>query len=94
MVRRHDLTDAEGDLPAPLMPAHLRKGQRWADHRRTVNAILFRTRTRTGVPWRGLPERGPGRPPRGGTAAGRWTAPGAASPSGCVSTPPPANTSA
>ncbi|RCV48593.1 IS5/IS1182 family transposase, partial [Marinitenerispora sediminis] len=47
VVRRHDLTDAEGGLPAPLMPAHLRKGQRWADHRGTVNAILFRARTRT-----------------------------------------------
>ncbi|RCV47621.1 hypothetical protein DEF28_25785, partial [Marinitenerispora sediminis] len=30
------------------MPAHPRKGQRWADHRGTVNAILFRARTRTG----------------------------------------------
>ncbi|RCV47866.1 transposase, partial [Marinitenerispora sediminis] len=44
---------------------HPRKGKRWADHRRVSNAILFRTRT--GTPWRGLPERyGPWE-----TAAGR-----------------------
>ncbi|NYI96971.1 transposase [Streptomonospora nanhaiensis] len=65
MVRRHELTEAEWDLLAPLMPAHPRKGKRWADHRRVINAILYRTRT--GIPWRDLPERyGPWE-----TAAGR-----------------------
>lgn len=65
MVRRHELTDAEWDLLAPLTPADPPKGGRWADHRRIINAILFRTRT--GIPWRDLPERyGPWE-----TAAGR-----------------------
>lgn len=62
---RHELTDAEWALLAPLMPADAPKGKRWADHRRVINAILFRTRT--GIPWRDLPERyGPWE-----TAAGR-----------------------
>jgi transposase len=30
-----------------------RQGQRWNDHRRLINGILFRTRT--GCPWRDLP---------------------------------------
>ncbi|WP_394356414.1 IS5 family transposase [Spiractinospora alimapuensis] len=65
MVRRHELTDEEWALLAPLMPAHPHKGKRWADHRKVINAILFRTRT--GIPWRDLPERyGPWE-----TAAGR-----------------------
>jgi transposase len=41
------------------------KGKKWADHRKVINAILFRART--GIPWRDLPERrGPWE-----TAAGR-----------------------
>lgn len=65
MVKRHELTDAEWVLLAPLMPTDPHKGGRWADHRRVINAILFRTRT--GIPWRDLPERfGPWE-----TAAGR-----------------------
>ncbi|WP_046472558.1 IS5 family transposase, partial [Allosalinactinospora lopnorensis] len=65
MVGRHELTDAEWALLAPLMPADPPKGGRWADHRRVINAILFRIRT--GIPWRDLPERyGPWE-----TAAGR-----------------------
>jgi transposase len=62
---RHELTDAEWALLAPLMPADAPKGKKWADHRKVINAILFRTRT--GIPWRDLPERyGPWE-----TAAGR-----------------------
>lgn len=37
----------------PLLPRNLGRGGRWADHRRTVNGILFRTRV--GCPWRDLP---------------------------------------
>ena len=55
MPGRHELTDAEGALLAPLMPADPHKGKKWADHRRVINAICLRTRT--GIPWRDLPER-------------------------------------
>jgi len=53
-LSRHDLTDAEWDLLATMMPAHPRQGHRWNDHRTVVNGILFRTRA--GSPWRDLPE--------------------------------------
>ncbi|GAA3507733.1 hypothetical protein GCM10023075_64780 [Streptosporangium album] len=52
---RHDLTDAEWLLLKPLMPAHPPQGHRWADHRTVINGIL--RQTRTGSPWRDLPER-------------------------------------
>lgn len=55
MVRRHELTDAEWALLAPLLPGHPRQGHRWADHRTVINGILWRVRT--GAPWRDLPER-------------------------------------
>lgn len=62
---RHELSDAEWALLAPLLPTNPRKGKKWADHRKIINAILFRSRT--GIPWRDLPERyGPWE-----TAAGR-----------------------
>lgn len=37
------------------MPGQPRQGHRWADHRTVINGILWRTRT--GTPWRDLPER-------------------------------------
>jgi transposase len=55
MVRRHELTDAQWEKIAPLLPANGGPGGQWADHRRVINGILFRART--GVPWRDLPER-------------------------------------
>lgn len=55
MIRRHELTDAEWALLEPLMPRQPRQGHRWADHRTVINGILWRTRT--GTPWRDLPER-------------------------------------
>ena len=51
---RHDLTDAEWERLAALMPAHPRQGHRWNDHRVVISGIMFRTRT--GCPWRDLPE--------------------------------------
>src|SRR5437763_888285 len=39
----------------PLLPPAGRRGGRWRDHRRVINAILWQAKT--GVPWRGLPER-------------------------------------
>ncbi|MBB4931296.1 transposase [Lipingzhangella halophila] len=65
MSGRFELTDAEWALLAPLMPDNPPKGGQWAEHRRIINAILYRIRT--GIPWRDLPERyGPWE-----TAAGR-----------------------
>ena len=32
-----------------------KRGGRWRDHRQVLNGILFRTRS--GIPWRDLPER-------------------------------------
>jgi transposase len=55
MVRRHELTDAQWEKIAPLLPANGKPGGQWADHRTVINGILFRART--GVPWRDLPER-------------------------------------
>ncbi len=53
MIERHDLTDEEWARLAPMLPCNPGRGGRWADHRRTINGILFRTRT--GSPWRDLP---------------------------------------
>lgn len=38
----------------PLMPADPARGRRWADHRRTLEAIAWKYRT--GAPWRDLPK--------------------------------------
>ena len=54
-LRRHDLTDEEWARLEPLLPAHPRQGHRWNDHRLVIDGIFFRTRT--GCPWRDLPER-------------------------------------
>ena len=54
-LRRHDLTDDEWVRLVPLLPAHPRQGHRWNDHRRVLDGIFFRTRT--GCPWRDLPDR-------------------------------------
>jgi transposase len=61
----HELSDSEWELLRPVLPADPAKGGRWADHRRVINAILYRAGT--GIPWRRLPPRyGPWE-----TAAGR-----------------------
>ena len=54
MITRHDLEDEEWARLEPLLPRNPGRGGRWADHRRTINGILFRTRA--GCPWRDLPE--------------------------------------
>jgi transposase len=54
--RRFELTDEEWERLVPLLPAMTpKRGGRWRDHRQVLDGILFRTRT--GVPWRDLPER-------------------------------------
>jgi transposase len=52
-LKRHDLTDEEWELLAPLLPAHPRQGHRWNDHRTVINGVYFRTRS--GCAWRDLP---------------------------------------
>jgi len=52
---RHDLEDEEWARLEPLLPRNPGRGGRWADHRHTIDGILFRTRA--GCPWRDLPER-------------------------------------
>lgn len=55
MHDRHDLTDQEWALLEPLLPdLGPRRARPWKDHRLVVNGVLWRTRT--GSPWRDLPE--------------------------------------
>ena len=51
---RHDLSDAEWAIIAPLLPNKVRGVPR-VDDRRVINGILFRFRA--GTPWRDVPER-------------------------------------
>ncbi|MFJ9473395.1 IS5 family transposase, partial [Streptomyces caniferus] len=56
MPRHTRLTDRQWDRIQPLLPSSTgRRGRPWADHRRIVEAIVFRYRT--GIPWRDLPDR-------------------------------------
>ncbi|GAA2230129.1 hypothetical protein GCM10010430_07680 [Kitasatospora cystarginea] len=52
---RSDLTDAQWERLAPLLPVSNGRCGRWRDHRQVVNGVLYRIRT--GVQWRDLPER-------------------------------------
>jgi transposase len=54
MPRRHELTDDQWAVVEPHMPPRSR-GRAWADHRRTVNGVMYWAAT--GVQWRDLPER-------------------------------------
>ena len=55
MHDRHDLSDEQWVLLEPHLPRSTagRAGRPWADHRRVVNAVLWRTRA--GAAWRDLP---------------------------------------
>ena len=56
MTNRGDLTDAQWERLAPLLPPQQPKvGRPAEDHRRILNGILWRVRT--GAPWRDVPER-------------------------------------
>jgi transposase len=48
------ISDAMWDRIEPLMPADRVRGRRWADHRRTIEAIAWKYRTCS--PWRDLPD--------------------------------------
>ncbi|WP_414822883.1 transposase [Streptomyces tricolor] len=50
------LTDAQGARTEPLLPDRApKRGGRWRDHRRVIDAIAFTYRT--GTPWMDLPGR-------------------------------------
>ncbi|MGW8779478.1 IS5 family transposase [Streptomyces sp. NPDC055796] len=53
-MRRHELTNSEWELLAPLIPSAGR-GRPRAEDRRVVNGMVYKIRT--GVSWRDLPER-------------------------------------
>jgi transposase len=56
MVRRHELTDDEWTVLAPLLPPEKPPiGKPNLPHRTVLNGILWRIRT--GAPWRDLPDR-------------------------------------
>jgi transposase len=52
-VGRGELTDEAWAQLAALLPANGKRGGQWADHRKTINGILWKVRT--GAPWRDLP---------------------------------------
>ncbi|MFC8764742.1 transposase [Streptomyces sp. NPDC057193] len=54
VIRRHELSDAEWELLAPLIPSAGR-GRPRAEDRRIINGMVYKIRT--GVSWRDLPER-------------------------------------
>jgi transposase len=54
VLDRHDLTGQEWARLEPLLPERKPcRGGRWADHRRVLNGVFWRTRS--GSPWRDLP---------------------------------------
>ncbi|MFI7292129.1 IS5 family transposase [Streptomyces anulatus] len=53
-MRRHELTDREWELLAPLIPRAVR-GRPRAEDRRIINGMVYKIRT--GISWRDLPER-------------------------------------
>ncbi|AYD04815.1 transposase (plasmid) [Neorhizobium sp. NCHU2750] len=57
-MHRHELSDEEWDIIAPLLPNNTRGVER-VDDRRVINGMLWRFRT--GSSWRDLPERALGR---------------------------------
>ncbi|WP_226487491.1 IS5 family transposase [Streptomyces parvulus] len=54
MVRRHELTDQEWELLAPLIP-QAATGRPRVEDRQVINGMVYKIRT--GVSWRDLPER-------------------------------------
>ncbi|GAA2572580.1 hypothetical protein GCM10010398_73400 [Streptomyces fimbriatus] len=54
VVRRHELTDQEWELLAPLIP-RAATGRPRVEDRRVINGMVYKIRT--GISWRDLPER-------------------------------------
>lgn len=55
MSRRHALNDAQWEAILPFIPSRRGPKPRKLDDRSFIDAVLFRSKT--GVPWRDLPER-------------------------------------
>ncbi len=55
MARRYELSAAEHELLADLLPATGQRGGRWNDHRSTLNGIFWWLYS--GAQWREVPER-------------------------------------
>ncbi|MFF8300237.1 MULTISPECIES: IS5 family transposase [Streptomyces] len=53
-MQRHELTDQDWDLLAPLIPS-APTGRPRVDDRRVINGMVYKIRT--GLPWRDLPDR-------------------------------------
>ncbi|MFF7892555.1 transposase [Streptomyces sp. NPDC007907] len=54
VVHRHELTDQEWELLAPLIP-RVSTGRPRVEDRRVINGMVYKIRT--GISWRDLPER-------------------------------------
>jgi hypothetical protein len=54
VIRRHELTDQEWELLAPLIP-RAATGRPRVAHRQVINGMVYKIRT--GISWRDLPER-------------------------------------
>lgn len=54
MIRRHELTDQEWELLAPLIP-RAATGRPRVEDRQVINGMVYKIRT--GISWRDLPER-------------------------------------
>ncbi|QEV50505.1 transposase [Streptomyces platensis] len=54
VIRRHELTDREWELLAPLIPRAVTGRPRVSD-RQVINGMVYKIRT--GISWRDLPER-------------------------------------
>lgn len=55
MIRRYELSDAEWDVLAGLLPPVMQGGRPRMDDRRVLNGIAWKIRS--GAPWRDVPER-------------------------------------
>ncbi|MEU7369662.1 transposase [Streptomyces hygroscopicus] len=66
VVRRHDLTDHEWELPAPLIP-RASTGRPRVEDRRLINGMVYKIRT--GISWRDLLTLGEG---FAGVRGGGW----------------------
>ena len=54
-MKRYEVSDAQFQRFADLLPANGRRGRQWRDHRTLLNAVPWVLHT--GAQWRELPER-------------------------------------
>lgn len=48
-MARHELTDAQFAVIAPLLPTGTRRGRPWNNHRRVGNGIVWKTKYRSSL---------------------------------------------